>query len=196
MKFKTIPLLGGSSFEEALKTYWSKGIPELWILSVKILIFIRRNKKKDFILLRILLQIADLHLGDVDEDVYRGVCSEHQVVPPAHIPVTRAAPFSLWLRQPQWLRRALSLADFIDFFCCWRPRKMTKENPQTTLLTLTRHPPSPASWRARQIQSFDKPRSHLSPWHEEDNCGCNGLDLDNLLKEIVTHRRCTKRRPQ
>ena len=28
-------------------------------------------------------RIADLHLGDVDEDVYRGVCSEHQVVPPA-----------------------------------------------------------------------------------------------------------------
>ena len=51
--------------------------------------------KKDFILLRILLQIADLYLGDVDEDVYRGVCSEHQVVPPAHIPVTRAASFSL-----------------------------------------------------------------------------------------------------
>ena len=101
MKLRTIPLLWGSSFEGVLETYWSKGIPELWILSVKILIFIRRNKKKDFFLLRILLQIADLHLGDVDEDVYRGVCSEHQVVPPAHIPVTRAAPFSLWLRQTQ-----------------------------------------------------------------------------------------------
>ena len=45
---------------------------------------IMNNKKRlVFLALRILLRIADLHLGNVDEDVYRGVCSEHQVVPPA-----------------------------------------------------------------------------------------------------------------
>ena len=36
------------------------------------------KKKIIFLALRILL-----HLGNVDEDVYRGVCREHQVVPPA-----------------------------------------------------------------------------------------------------------------